>query len=187
MATVRLRQSLGFAPVATRNPEGAAGIEVVLWCGPCGYRESRFGDPRDEQARARVFPGRGGKSRRSQQANACRRMHAVLGKSPLSYFQSLRVERAVQLLKTGNESVDQISARVGYADGVKWAMAHQRDSQSGLTFGILLLAPVRSLVRSFRGSALVYSASRQFDASASEGRRNNRWVGRAANNRGRDE
>jgi transcriptional regulator GlxA family with amidase domain len=47
-----------------------------------------------------------------------RRMHAVLGKSPLSYFQSLRVERAVHLLKTGHESVDQIAARVGYADGV---------------------------------------------------------------------
>ena len=47
-----------------------------------------------------------------------RRMHAVLGKSPLSYFQSLRVERAVHLLKTGNQSVDEIAERVGYADGV---------------------------------------------------------------------
>jgi transcriptional regulator GlxA family with amidase domain len=47
-----------------------------------------------------------------------RRLQAVLGKSPLSYFQSLRVERAVHLLKTGNETVDEIAARVGYADGV---------------------------------------------------------------------
>jgi transcriptional regulator GlxA family with amidase domain len=47
-----------------------------------------------------------------------RRMQAVLGKSPLSYFQTLRVERAVHLLRTGNESVDQIAALVGYADGV---------------------------------------------------------------------
>jgi transcriptional regulator GlxA family with amidase domain len=47
-----------------------------------------------------------------------RRMHAVLGKSPLSYFQSLRVERAVHLLKTGSQSVDEIAERVGYADGV---------------------------------------------------------------------
>ena len=47
-----------------------------------------------------------------------RKLHAVLGKSPLSYFQSLRVERAVHLLKTGDETVDQIAARVGYADGV---------------------------------------------------------------------
>lgn len=46
-----------------------------------------------------------------------RRMQSVLGKTPLSYFQSLRVERAVHLLKTGNASVDQVAARVGYADG----------------------------------------------------------------------
>jgi transcriptional regulator GlxA family with amidase domain len=46
-----------------------------------------------------------------------RHMQEVLGKSPLSYFQSLRVERAVHLLKTGNASVDEVAARVGYADG----------------------------------------------------------------------
>ena len=46
-----------------------------------------------------------------------RHMQDVLGKSPLSYFQSLRVERAVHLLKTGDASVEQIAARVGYADG----------------------------------------------------------------------
>ena len=54
----------------------------------------------------------------SSKRTLARRMHAVLGKTPLSYFQSLRVERAVHLLKTGNESVDEIAARVGYADGV---------------------------------------------------------------------
>jgi len=54
----------------------------------------------------------------SSKRTLARRMHDVLGKSPLSYFQSLRVERAVHLLKTGNESVDEIAARVGYADGV---------------------------------------------------------------------
>jgi len=47
-----------------------------------------------------------------------RRLQAVLGKSPLSYFQDLRVERAVHLLKTTDASVDQIAARVGYAEGV---------------------------------------------------------------------
>ncbi|HEU5154446.1 MAG TPA: helix-turn-helix domain-containing protein, partial [Gemmatimonadales bacterium] len=47
-----------------------------------------------------------------------RRLESVLGKSPLSYFQELRVERAVHLLKTTDESVDQIAARVGYSDGV---------------------------------------------------------------------
>ena len=46
-----------------------------------------------------------------------RRMHTVLGKSPLSYFQSLRVERAVHLLRTGSASVEEVAARVGYADG----------------------------------------------------------------------
>jgi len=46
-----------------------------------------------------------------------RRMQTVLGKSPLSYFQSLRVERAVHLLKTGSASVDEVAARVGYSDG----------------------------------------------------------------------
>jgi transcriptional regulator GlxA family with amidase domain len=46
-----------------------------------------------------------------------RRLQAVLGKSPLAYFQSLRVERAVHLLRTGSASVDEIATRVGYADG----------------------------------------------------------------------
>jgi transcriptional regulator GlxA family with amidase domain len=47
-----------------------------------------------------------------------RRLHSVLGKTPLSYFQDLRVERAVHLLRTGSESIDQIAAQIGYADGV---------------------------------------------------------------------
>jgi len=46
-----------------------------------------------------------------------RRMQMVLGKSPLSYFQSLRVERAVHLLKTSTASVDEIAVRVGYTEG----------------------------------------------------------------------
>jgi len=46
-----------------------------------------------------------------------RRMEIVLGKSPLSYFQSLRVEHAVHLLKTSRASVDEIAARVGYSEG----------------------------------------------------------------------
>jgi transcriptional regulator GlxA family with amidase domain len=46
-----------------------------------------------------------------------RRMQTVLGQSPLSYFQSLRVERAVHLLKTSDRSVDEVAAQVGYADG----------------------------------------------------------------------
>lgn len=46
-----------------------------------------------------------------------RRIEAVLGKSPLSYFQDLRVERAVHLLRTSRLNVDAIAAEVGYEDG----------------------------------------------------------------------
>jgi transcriptional regulator GlxA family with amidase domain len=47
-----------------------------------------------------------------------RRLQFVLGKSPLSYFQDLRVERAVHLLQTSNYSVDRIASEIGYVDGV---------------------------------------------------------------------
>jgi transcriptional regulator GlxA family with amidase domain len=53
----------------------------------------------------------------SSKRTLARRMQNVLGKTPLSYFQSLRVERAVHLLRTSSASVDEIAARVGYADG----------------------------------------------------------------------
>jgi transcriptional regulator GlxA family with amidase domain len=47
-----------------------------------------------------------------------RRINDVLGKSPLSYFQDLRIERAVHLLRTSSDSVDSIAGAVGYADAV---------------------------------------------------------------------
>jgi transcriptional regulator GlxA family with amidase domain len=47
-----------------------------------------------------------------------RRIHDVLGKSPLSYFQDLRVERAVHLLRTSSDNVEDIAESVGYANGV---------------------------------------------------------------------
>lgn len=53
----------------------------------------------------------------SSKRTLARRMQSVLGKSPLSYFQSLRVERAVHLLRTGAASVDEIAEQVGYSDG----------------------------------------------------------------------
>lgn len=46
-----------------------------------------------------------------------RRLQSVLGKSPMSYFQGLRVERAVHLLKTSKASVEEVAAQVGYKDG----------------------------------------------------------------------
>jgi transcriptional regulator GlxA family with amidase domain len=61
-----------------------------------------------------------------------RRMQDVLGKSPLSYFQTLRVERAVHLLKTGNASVDEIATRVGYADGATLRALLRRELNAGV-------------------------------------------------------
>ena len=46
-----------------------------------------------------------------------RRCEAVLGKSPLSYFQDLRVERAQGLLRGTGLDIDAIAAEVGYVDG----------------------------------------------------------------------
>lgn len=61
-----------------------------------------------------------------------RRMGSVLGKSPLSYFQSLRVERAAHLLKTTNASVDEIAVRVGYADGATLRALIRRQLNLGI-------------------------------------------------------
>ena len=47
-----------------------------------------------------------------------RHLKSVLGKTPLSYYQDIRVEHAVHLLRTTNDSVDQIASKIGYADGV---------------------------------------------------------------------
>ncbi|KAA0700307.1 helix-turn-helix domain-containing protein [Neorhizobium sp. P12A] len=46
-----------------------------------------------------------------------RRCQAVLGKSPLDYFQDLRVERAQSLLHGSGLDIDAIAAEVGYVDG----------------------------------------------------------------------
>jgi transcriptional regulator GlxA family with amidase domain len=46
-----------------------------------------------------------------------RRCEAVLGKSPLSYFQDLRVERAQSLLHGTGLDIAAIAAEVGYEDG----------------------------------------------------------------------
>jgi transcriptional regulator GlxA family with amidase domain len=46
-----------------------------------------------------------------------RRCQAVLGKSPLAYFQDLRVERAQSLLHGGGLDLEAIAAEVGYVDG----------------------------------------------------------------------
>jgi transcriptional regulator GlxA family with amidase domain len=47
-----------------------------------------------------------------------RRIREVLGKTPLSYVQDLRVEAAVHRLRTTKDSIEEIAASVGYGDGV---------------------------------------------------------------------
>lgn len=47
-----------------------------------------------------------------------RRVHAALGKSPLSFVRDLRVEQARHLLESTDRGIDEIATRVGYSDGV---------------------------------------------------------------------
>jgi transcriptional regulator GlxA family with amidase domain len=61
-----------------------------------------------------------------------RRMRAVLGKTPLSYVQDLRVEMAVFRLRTTKESIEQIAAAVGYEDGVTLRMLLRRKTGRGI-------------------------------------------------------
>src|ERR1700722_10336745 len=61
-----------------------------------------------------------------------RRMQNVLGKSPLEYFQDLRIERAVHRLETSQASVDQIAAEVGYAEGVTLRALLRRKLRRGV-------------------------------------------------------
>jgi len=68
----------------------------------------------------------------SSKRTLARRLDTVLGRSPLEYFQSVRVERAVHLLKTTGASVDEIAARVGYADGVTLRTLLRRRLHAGV-------------------------------------------------------
>lgn len=76
---------------------------------------------RERWARARLARGfsldSAAKAVGASKRTLTRRLQNVLGKSPMSYFQSLRIERAVHLLKTSKASVDEIAAKVGYKDG----------------------------------------------------------------------
>ena len=47
-----------------------------------------------------------------------RRLRVVLGKTPLSYVQDLRVETAVFRLRTTKDTIEEIATVVGYSDGV---------------------------------------------------------------------
>lgn len=61
-----------------------------------------------------------------------RRLRAVLGKSPLSYFQDLRVERAVHLLQTTKISLERVAAEIGYSDGVTLRILLRRKLGKGV-------------------------------------------------------
>ena len=60
-----------------------------------------------------------------------RRLRSVLGKSALAYFQELRIERAVHMLKTTRASIDDVAAAVGYADGKTLGMLLRKKTGLG--------------------------------------------------------
>jgi len=90
----------------------------------------------EQWARARLERGfsldEAARATGSSKRTLARRMEAVLGRSPLAYFQSLRVERAVHLLKTGDASVDEVAARVGYSDGTTLRNLLRRELKIGI-------------------------------------------------------
>lgn len=90
----------------------------------------------EEWARARLRHGFSlGEAARAVGASKrtlARRMEAVLGRSPLSYFQTLRVQHAVHLLKTSNASLDDVAARVGYAEGATLRALLRRELSLGI-------------------------------------------------------
>ncbi|HTJ46675.1 MAG TPA: helix-turn-helix domain-containing protein [Kofleriaceae bacterium] len=52
----------------------------------------------------------------ASQRTLARRLEEAVGTSPIGFVQRLRVETAIHLLETSRLSIDEISARVGYAD-----------------------------------------------------------------------
>jgi transcriptional regulator GlxA family with amidase domain len=61
-----------------------------------------------------------------------RRLHSVLGKSPLGYVQDLRVERALHRLRTSEDTLDAIAGEVGYTDGVTLRALLRRKTGRGV-------------------------------------------------------
>ena len=90
----------------------------------------------EEWARARLKDGfsldDAARAAGASKRKLARRMHDVLGKTPLSYFQALRVQRAVHLLKTSKASVDEIATRVGYSDGATLRTLLRRQLNMGV-------------------------------------------------------
>src|SRR5262249_54610580 len=61
-----------------------------------------------------------------------RRTRAVLGKTPVSYVQDLRVEAAIHLLRTTKDSIETIASAVGYGDGVTLRTLRRRKTGRGI-------------------------------------------------------
>jgi transcriptional regulator GlxA family with amidase domain len=68
----------------------------------------------------------------TSQRTLARHLQTVLGKSPLSYVQDLRVEKAVHRLQTSDASVDEIAAEVGYQDAVTLRSLLRRHTGRGI-------------------------------------------------------
>ena len=61
-----------------------------------------------------------------------RRLRAVLGKSPLSFVQDLRVEQAIHRLQTTAQTIEEIAEAVGYSDGVTLRTLLRKKTGRGL-------------------------------------------------------
>jgi len=61
-----------------------------------------------------------------------RRIQAVLGRSPISYVQDLRVELAIHRLRTTQQSVDEIAEAVGYGDAATLRTLLRKKTGRGL-------------------------------------------------------
>lgn len=61
-----------------------------------------------------------------------RRLRSVLGRSPTAFVQDLRVERAVQRLRSGRTSLEEIATEVGYSDAVTLRTLLRRRTGQGV-------------------------------------------------------
>lgn len=87
-------------------------------------------------ARARLSEGfslgAAAKAAGASKRTLARHMEFTLAKTPLAYFQRLRVQQAVHLLKTRAGSVDQVAAKVGYRDGATLRALLRRELNVGI-------------------------------------------------------
>lgn len=61
-----------------------------------------------------------------------RRLRKVLDRTPIAFVRGLRVERALYLLETTNDSVERIAEAVGYGDGVTLRTLLRRTTGLGI-------------------------------------------------------